>query len=58
MESHVVRIYRCEDGPQRRLVGVVETPGAEHRRAFTNVDELWAILSDSSKTEKRKRNAL
>jgi hypothetical protein len=45
MESYVVRIYRCQGGPMRQLVGVVETPRLSSPKAFTSVAQLWDILS-------------
>lgn len=45
LKNYVVRIYRCEKNCPRNLVGVVEEVGVEERRAFTNLDELWNILS-------------
>jgi len=45
LKNYVVRIYRCEKNNPRNLVGVVEEVGAEERKAFTNLDELWKILS-------------
>jgi hypothetical protein len=43
-----VRIYR-RDRRARRLVGVVEEAGVEGKRAFTSPDELWRILTASSR---------
>lgn len=53
LDNYVIRIYRREKNDPRILVGVVEEVGVEGNRAFTNLDELWFILS-SSKAETRK----
>jgi hypothetical protein len=45
LKNYIVRIYRCEKNNPRNLVGVVEQVGVEERKAFTNLDELWKILS-------------
>jgi hypothetical protein len=49
LETHVVRIYRYERNNPRKLVGIVETIGEESevKKAFTNLDELWAIINPS-----------
>jgi len=45
MKSYVVRIYRFEEKHPLSLVGVVEEVGVKGKKAFTNLDELWKILS-------------
>jgi len=45
MHSYVVRVYRIQEGHPRQLIGVVEEPGQGLPLAFSNVDELWAILT-------------
>jgi hypothetical protein len=45
MENYIVRIYRREEDNPRILVGVVEEVGVEGKKAFTNLEELWAILN-------------
>ena len=47
MDSYIVRIYRQEKNNPRKLVGVVEEVGVKGKRAFTNIDDLWEILSAS-----------
>jgi len=47
MGSYIVRIYRQEKNNPRKLVGVVEEVGVKGKRAFTNIDDLWEILSAS-----------
>jgi hypothetical protein len=49
LESFIVRIYRHEKKKPRGLVGVVEQVGVEEKKAFTNLDELWSILSSIKK---------
>jgi len=45
MDSYLVRIYRKEENNPRMLVGVVEEVGAEDKKAFHNLHELWDILN-------------
>jgi hypothetical protein len=45
LESYIIRIYRSEDNNPRNILGVVEEVGAEEKRAFTNIEELWNILN-------------
>jgi len=45
MESYLVRIYRREEDNPRLLVGVVEEPGENGKKAFHNLYELWDILN-------------
>ena len=52
MESHIVRIYRGEKDNPRSFVGIVEEVGTEEKKAFSNLEELWAILN-STKDESR-----
>ncbi len=58
MNSYIVRIYREEENNSRNYVGTVEEAGAGEKRAFTTVDELWAILNPAKEArggEKRKK---
>ena len=48
MNSYIVRIYRQDKDKPRLLVGVVEEVGVKGKKAFTNLDELWGILSPSA----------
>ena len=43
--DYIVRICRCEKDNPRELVGVVEEVGAEGKKAFNNLEELWGILN-------------
>ena len=63
-DSYVVRIYRRtppsgKDGvhdEKPRLIGVVENPGSGRRRAFHDIEELWAVLAETvPPLSKRKR---
>jgi hypothetical protein len=55
-DSYVVRIFRREArvDPARRahdrvaLTGIVEDPGSGAQRAFRDIEELWALLSEES----------
>jgi hypothetical protein len=49
MNSYVVRIYRRGENNPRLLVGVVEEPGANGKKAFHNLYELWDILNPVKK---------
>lgn len=51
LANYIVRIYRLDRKNPRHLVGVVEEVGVKGKKAFTNYDELWDILS-SSKSSK------
>lgn len=50
LKNYVLRIYRYENKRPDKIVGIVEEVGAEDKRAFTNMDELWQILSHTVKT--------
>jgi hypothetical protein len=63
MESYLVRIYRREEDNPRLLVGVVEEPGVNEKKAFQNLYELWNILNpiknnqgQTSRRKGKKRN--
>ncbi len=45
MKNYIVRIYRHEKNNPRKIVGVVEEPEIEGKKAFTSLDELWQILN-------------
>ena len=47
LANYVVRIYRFDRKKPRRIVGFVEEVGGKGKKAFTNYDELWEILSSS-----------
>ena len=45
MKNYIIRIYRYDNDNPKKIVGVVEEPEIEGRKAFTNLDELWGILN-------------
>jgi len=47
LANYIVRIYRFEKNKPGILVGVAEEVGTRGKKAFTNLDELWGILSSS-----------
>jgi len=51
MESYLVRIYRKAENNPRVLVGVVEEVGANDKKAFNNLYELWDILNPIKKVQ-------
>ncbi len=54
--SYIVHIYRFKKDHPPHLVGVVEEVGVKGRKAFTNYDELWEILTSSKRImQKQKR---
>jgi len=55
MESYLVRIYRREENNPRLLVGVVEMPGVNEKKAFQNLYELWDILNPIKKNPGQSR---
>jgi len=57
MNSYLVRVYRRKEDNPRVLVGVVEEPGGNGKRAFTNLYELWEILNpvQNGETQAQKR---
>ena len=57
LESFIVRIYRHEKKKPRSLVGVVESAGVEEKKAFTNLDELWSILTAIKDTQKKSKKS-
>ncbi len=50
MDSYLVRIYRRQEDNPRLLVGVVEQPGDNGKKAFHNLYELWDILNSVKRT--------
>jgi len=47
LANYIVRIYRFDRKKHRHIVGFVEEVGFKGKKAFTNYDELWEILSSS-----------
>ncbi|NWG03184.1 MAG: hypothetical protein HXY44_10060 [Syntrophaceae bacterium] len=58
MDSYLLRIYRRDEDNPRLLVGVVEEPGGNGKKAFTNLYELWEILNpaEMETTKVKKKN--
>jgi len=57
MESYLVRIYRREEDNPRLLVGVVEMPGENGKKAFSNLYELWDILNPIKRALKKNKDS-
>ena len=55
LNTYIVRVYRSEEGIPHGLVGVVEEVGKKEKKAFTNLDDLWDILSSPKEIAPRKR---
>jgi len=55
VRNYVIRIYRYKRKDPRILVGTAEEVGVEGLRAFTNLDELWDILTAAAKGKKETR---
>jgi predicted transcriptional regulator YdeE len=51
--NYIVRVYRISRKKPHSLVGVVEQVGVKEKKAFTNVQELWEILSHGEKIEEK-----
>jgi len=47
LANYIVRIYRFDRKNPRHIVGFVEEVNGKGKKAFTNYDELWDILSGS-----------
>jgi len=45
LNSYIVRIYRHEQNDPGSIVGTVEDVEHQSRMPFTNLNELWEILS-------------
>jgi len=44
MESYIIRIYRREKD-SNSLLGTVEEVGVDDKRSFSNMKEIWNILT-------------
>ena len=51
LNSYILRVYRLDSRNPKNLVGVVEEVGRSQKKAFTNLEELWEILSQPGKRE-------
>ena len=56
LATYIVRIYRLKKGKPRGLLGVVEQVGVKGRKAFTDCDELWDILTHSKSVRTHKKS--
>jgi predicted transcriptional regulator YdeE len=45
MNNYILRIYRLSRKKPHSLVGLVEEVGVKEKKAFTNIQELWEIVS-------------
>lgn len=45
MQSYVVRIYRVQEDHAEQVIGMIERYGKGPPLAFSNIDELWEILT-------------
>ena len=50
VNSYILRVYRLDRKNPKNLVGVVEEVGHKQKKAFTNLEELWEILSQQKGT--------
>jgi hypothetical protein len=57
LTTYIVRIYRLKKGKPRGLLGVVEQVGVKGRKAFTDCDELWEILTSSKNVRMHKKES-
>lgn len=45
MNNYILRVYRLDRRKPQSLVGLVEEVGVKEKKAFTNLQELWDILT-------------
>lgn len=55
MNVYIVRIYRREKNNPRAIVGTVEQPEIDGKKAFTNLDDLWGILNSGKDDGPKKK---
>ena len=56
MNNYILRVYRLDRKKPHSLVGLVEGVETKKKMAFTNVQELWDILSHpKANSEKGKK---
>jgi len=58
LTNYIVRIYRFQKNKPVNLVGVVEEVGTKGKKAFTNLNELWDILSSSKEMRNKERGKI
>jgi hypothetical protein len=57
LANYIVRVYRFEKNKPGGLVGVVEEVGIKGgKKAFTNLSELWDIISSSKSVKNREKS--
>jgi hypothetical protein len=57
LANYIVRVYRFEKNKPAGLVGVVEEVGMKGgKKAFSNLSELWDILSSSKSVKNREKH--
>jgi len=54
--NYIVRIYGFEKNRPGHLIGVVEEVGIKGKKAFTNLNELWDILSASKGIKNQRKS--
>ena len=57
VKSYIIRIYRYQPERPRKVVGIIEKPESREKQTFTNVNELWAILTNVLKKGDRRLKA-
>ena len=45
VNNYILRIYRLDRKNSENLVGIVEEVGVKEKKPFTNLHDLWDILS-------------
>ena len=50
MNNYILRVYRLNRKEPNNLVGLLEEVGVKEKRAFTNLQEIWDILSHPKST--------
>ena len=56
LATYIVRIYRLRKNKPRVILGVVEQVGVKGRKAFTDCNELWDILTHSKSVRTHKKS--
>ncbi len=50
LNNYILRIYRLDRKDPKQLVGLIEEVGGKGKKPFTNLHELWEILSHPKST--------
>ena len=56
MSNFIIRIYRQDKNEPQYLVGTIEHVETGHKKAFKQMQELWAFLAGDKKTGKSKQS--